>query len=256
METVADFMFLGSRITADTDCGHEIRRHLLLGIKAVTHLGSMRKSRDINLPTKARIVKAVVSPVVMYKYESWTITKADHQRIDALKLWCWIKLLRVPWIARRSNPSILKEINPEYSLEGQVPKLKLQRFGHLMWRADSLQKTLMLGKTEAGGEGATEDEMVGWHHRLKGHEFEQMPGDRRGQRSLACCSPRGCKELDVTEGLNNRLLHGWVLCPGFIYPSTDKLMGYIHSGKYSYTHKILIHIIFLDKTFHSTEIIS
>ena len=148
METVADFMFLGSRITADTDCGHEIKRHLLLGIKAMTNLGSIWKSRVINLPTKAHTVKAVVFPVVMYKYESWTIKKADHQRIDALKLWCWRKLLRVPWIARRSNRSILKEINPEYSLEGQMPKLKLQRFGHLMWRADSLQKTLMLGKTE------------------------------------------------------------------------------------------------------------
>ena len=138
METVADFMFLGSRITADSDCAHEIKRHLLFEIKAMTNLGSILKSRVINFPTNVHLVKALVFPVVMYKYESWTIKKADYQRTDSLKLWCWRKLLRVPWIARRSNPSTLKEINPEYSLEGQILKLKLQHFGHLMWKANSL----------------------------------------------------------------------------------------------------------------------
>ena len=146
--TVTDFIFLGSKITADGDCSHEIRRYLLLGRKAMTNLVSILKSRDITLPTKVCLVKAMVFTVVMYGCESWTINKAEHQRIDSFELWCWRRLLRVPWTARRSNQSILKEINLEYSLEGQMLKLKLQYFGHLMWRADSLEKTLMLGKTE------------------------------------------------------------------------------------------------------------
>ena len=132
VETVTDFIFLGSKITADSGCSHEVKRHLLLGRKATTNLDNILKSRDITLPTKICVVKAMVFPVVMYRCESWTIKKAEHQRIDAFELWCWRRLLRVPWIARRSNQSILKEINLEYSLEGLMLKLKLQSFGHLM----------------------------------------------------------------------------------------------------------------------------
>ena len=148
VETVADFIFLGSKITADGDYSHEIKRHLLLGRKVMTNLDSILKSRDITLSTKVHLVKTMVFPVVMYGCESWTIKKAEHQRIDAFELWCWRRLLRVPWTVRRSNQSILKEISPRCSLEGLMLKLKLQYFGHLMQRADSLQKTLMLGKIE------------------------------------------------------------------------------------------------------------
>ena len=149
VETVADFIFLGSKITADGDCSHEIKRHLLLRRKVVTNLDSILKSRDITLPTKVHLVKATVFPVVMYGCESWTIKKAECQRIDAFELLCWRRLLRVPWTARRSNQSILKEISPGCSLEGLMLKLKLQYLGHLMRRADSLGKTLMLGKIES-----------------------------------------------------------------------------------------------------------
>ena len=142
----ADFIFLGSKITADGDCSHKIKRCFFLGRKATTNLDSILKSRDITLPTKVHLVKSMIFPVVMYGCESWTTEKAEHQRIDAFELWCWRRLLRVPWTARRSNQSILKEISPEYSLEGLT--LKLQYFGHLMQRADSLEKTLMMGKTE------------------------------------------------------------------------------------------------------------
>ena len=148
VETVADFLFWGSNITADGDCSQEIKRRLLLGRKVMTNLDSMLKSRDITLPTKAHLVKAMVFPVVMYGCESWTIKKAEHRRTDAFELWCWRRLLRVLWTARRSNQSILKEISLEYSLEGLMLKLKLQYFGHLMRRADSLENTLMLGKIE------------------------------------------------------------------------------------------------------------
>ena len=140
METVSDFILLGSKITADSDRSHEIKRCLLLGRVAMTNLDIVLKSRDITSLIKVHIVKAVVSSVVMYRCESWTIKKAEHRRINAFELWCWRRLLRVPWTARRSNQSILKEINPEYSLEGLVLKLKLQYFGHLMQRADSLEK--------------------------------------------------------------------------------------------------------------------
>ena len=145
VETVSDFIFWGSKITADGECSHEIKRRLLLGRKVMTNLDSIFKSRDITLPTKVRLVKAMVFPVVMYGCEGCTVKKADHRRIDAFKLWCWRRLLRVPWSARRSNQSILKEISPECSLEGMMLKLKLQYFGHLMRRVDSLEKTLMLG---------------------------------------------------------------------------------------------------------------
>ena len=145
VETVSDFIFGGSKITADGDSSHEIKRRLLLGGNLMTNLDSIFKSRDITLPTKVRLVKAMVFPVVMYGYESWTVEKAERRRIGAFELWCWRRLLRVPWTARRSNQSILKEISHGCSLEGLMLKLKLQYFGHLMRRVDSLEKTLMLG---------------------------------------------------------------------------------------------------------------
>ena len=148
-ETVSDFIFWGSKITTDGDCSHEIKTHLLLGRKVMTKLDSIFRSRDITLTTKVHLVKAMVFPVVMYGCESWTIKKAEHRRLDAFELWYWGRLLRVPWTERRSNQSILKDISPEYSLEGLMLKLKLQYFGHLMWRADSFEKTLMLGKIES-----------------------------------------------------------------------------------------------------------
>ena len=147
-ETLADFIFWGSKITADGDCSYEIKRRLLLGRKVMTNLDCILKSRDITWPKKVHLVKAMVFPAVMYGCESWTLKKAEHRRIDVFELWCWRRLLRVPWTARRSNQSILKEIRPECSLEGLMLKLKLQYFGHLMRRADSLEKTLMLGKIE------------------------------------------------------------------------------------------------------------
>ena len=152
-ETVTDFIFLGSRITADGDCSHEIKRRLLFGRKVMTNLDSTLKSRDITLTTNVRLVKAMVFPVVTYGCESWTIKKAEHRRIDASEPWCWGRLLRVPWTARRSYQSILKEISPGCSLEGLMLKLKLQYFGHLMQRADSFEKTLMLGKIKGRRRG-------------------------------------------------------------------------------------------------------
>ena len=148
METVRNFIFWGSKITTDDDCSHEIKRCLLLGRKVMTNLDSILRNRDITLPTKVHLVKVMVFPVVMYGCESWTIKKAECWRIDAFELWCWIRLLRLPWTARKYTQSILKEISPQYSLEGLMLKLKLQYFGHLMWRTDSLEKTLMLGKIE------------------------------------------------------------------------------------------------------------
>ena len=150
MEIVTDFISLGSKITVDGDCSHEIKRCLLLGRKAMTNLDSILKSRHITLLTNVCLVKCMVFPVVMYGCESWTIKKAEHQRTDAFPLWCCRRLLRVPWTARRFNQSILKEISPEDSLEGQMLKLELKYFGHLMWRTDSFEKTLMLGKIEGG----------------------------------------------------------------------------------------------------------
>ena len=161
MKTVSDFISLGSKITADGDFSHEIKRRLLLGRKVMTNLDSIFKSRDITLPTKVRQVKAMVFPVVMYGCESWTVKKAKHQRIDVFQLWCWRRLLRVPWTAKRSNQSILKEISAGIASEGMMLKLKLQYFGHLMQRVDSLEKTLMLRGMGTRGEG---DEMAGWHH--------------------------------------------------------------------------------------------
>ena len=171
METVTDFILGGSKITADDDCSHEIKRCLHLGRKVMTKLGSILKSRDITLPTKVHLVKAMVLPVVRYGCESWAIMKAEHGRIYAFELWCWRILLRDPWAAGRSNQSILKGISPGCSLEGLMLKLKLQYFGQLMW-SDSFEKTLMLGTIEGRRRRGRQDEMVGWHHWLNGHEFE------------------------------------------------------------------------------------
>ena len=200
--------FLGLQNPADGDCSHSIKRCLLLGRKSMINLDSILKSRDITLPTMVCLVKAMVFPVVMCGCESWIIKKAEHLTIDAFELWCWRRLLRVPWNARRSNQSILKEISPEYTLEGLMLKLKLQHFKtSIFWPPDV--KTWLIGKDPDAGKdwrreekGMTEDEMVGWHHRLDEHEFEQAPGIGDGQGGLACCSPWGCKELEVTEWLN------------------------------------------------------
>ena len=198
-----DLILGGSKITADGDCSHEIKRHLLLG-KATTNLYSIL-SRDITLLTKVHLVKVMVFPVVRYGCESWTTNKAEHWRIDTFELWCWRRLLRVPWTARKSNHSIPKKINPEYSLEGLMLKLKLQYFGHLMWRTDSLEKTLMLGKTRREEKGTTEDEMVGWHQWHNGHEVWILSGSwwwTGRPRWKKACSSWGLKELDTTERLN------------------------------------------------------
>ena len=186
-ETVADFNFLGSKITADGDWSHEIKRHLLLGRKGMTNLDSILKSRDITLPTKVRLVKAMVFPVVMYGRESWTIKKAEHQRIDAFELWCWRRLLRVPWTARRSKQSILKEISPEYLLEGRcwiwssnALATWCEELAH--WKRPWCRKDWRREE-----KGTTEYETGGWHDRLNGHEFEQA------QWSQTCCSQWGCR---------------------------------------------------------------
>ena len=172
METVSDFIFWGSKITADGDCSHEIKRCLLLGRKVMTNLDSIFKSRDITLSIKVRLVKAMVFPLVLYGCESWTVKKAEHQRIDAFELWCWRRLLRVPWTARRSIQFILK-VSPGISLEGMMLKLKLQYFGHLMRRVDSLEKNSDAGRDLGQEEKEmTEDGMAGWHYSLDGCESE------------------------------------------------------------------------------------
>ena len=173
METVRDFTFLGSKITADGDCSHEIKRCLLLGRKDMTNLDSILKSKDITLPTKVHLVKAIIFPIVMYGCESWTVKKAECRGIDAFELWCWTRLLRVPWTARRSNQFILKEVRPGISLEGMMLKLKLQYFGHLMRRVDSLEKTLMPGGV--GGRRRRGRQRMRWLDGItdfNGHKFE------------------------------------------------------------------------------------
>ena len=197
METVRYFIFGSSKITADDDCSHEIKRRLLLERKAMTNLDSILKSRDITLSTKVHLVKAMVFLVVMYGCKSWTIKKAECWRIDAFELWCWRRLLRVPWTAKKYNQWILKEISPEYSLEGLMLKLKLQSFGHLMQRTDSFEKFSIGKDWRWEAMGTTEDEMVGWHHQLDGHEFEQASGIGDGQGSLACWSPWGHKKTEL-----------------------------------------------------------
>ena len=195
----------------------------------MTKLDSILKSRDITLPTKVCLVKVMVFPVVMYGCESWTIKKAEGWRTSAFELWCWRRLLRDPWTARRLNQSILKEINLEYSLEGPMLKLKLQYFGHLMWRADSLEETLMLEKLTARGEGGdrgwrgTEDEMVGWHHWLNGHEFEQTQGDSDGQTSLACCSSQRAGVTNSWTRLSDWTTRTWAFQKPFHGSSWDEL---------------------------------
>ena len=189
------------KITADGGCSHEIKRRLLLGREAETNLDSLPKSRDITLPTKVHLVKAMVFPVGRYGCESWTMKKAERQIIDTFRLWCWRRLLWVPWTARRSNQLIPKEINPDYSLKGLLLKLKLQYFGHLIQRVDSLEETLIKIEDRRRS-GWTEDEMVGWHHRLDGRGFEWTPGVGDGQGGLACCGSWGHKELDMSERLN------------------------------------------------------
>ena len=189
---LTDFISLGSKITADGDYSHEIKRCLPFGRKAVINLDSILKSRDINLPTKVcivRIVKCLVFPVVMYECENWTIKKVEHRRIDAFELWYWRRLLRVPWTPRRSNQSILKEINPEYSLEWLMLKLKLQYFGHLLWRVDSLEKTLMLGKIE--GRRRRGWQRTRWLDGITTQRTWVWASSRRRWRtgSLACSSP-------------------------------------------------------------------
>ena len=206
MKTVTEFLCVCvcvcSKITADGDCSHDIKRCLLLGRKVMANLDNILKSRDITLPTQALLVKAMVFPIVMYGCESWTVKKAERQRIDAFELWCWRRLLRVPWTARRSNQSILKEISPGCSLEGLMLKLKLQYFGHLMRRADSFEKTLLLRKIEGRKTRGRQDEKVAWHHWLNEHEFGWTPGVGDGQGNLACCNSWGHKESDTTERLS------------------------------------------------------
>ena len=186
-----EIIFLGSKVTAYGDCSHEIKRCLLLGRKAITNLDSIFKSRDITLSTKVHLVKAMIFPVVMYGCESWTIKKPDYWRIDGFELWCWRRLLRVPWTARRSNQSILKETSPEYSLEGLMLKLKLQYFRPPVAKNRLIGKDPEAGKDWGQEKGMIEDDMVRWHHQLDRHWFEQAPEHGEGKERLTCYTVHG-----------------------------------------------------------------
>ena len=210
VETVSDFIFRGSKITADGDCSHEIKRHLLLGRKVMTNLDSILKSRDITLSAKVRLVKAMVFPVVMYGCESWTIKKAECQRIDAFELWCWRRLLRVPWTAR------IQQVHPKGDQSWVfIGRTDVEAETPILWPPDVknwlIGKNLDAGKDWGQGEkGTTEDEMVGWHHQLSGHGCGWTPGVGDGQRGLACCGSWGRKESDMTEQLSwTEHFYGW-----------------------------------------------
>uniref|UniRef100_A0A670KJU3 ribonuclease H n=1 Tax=Podarcis muralis TaxID=64176 RepID=A0A670KJU3_PODMU len=235
MEAVRDFTFLGSMITANVDSSHEIKRCLLLGRKAMTNLDSILKSRDITFPTKVRIVKAMVFPVVMYGSESWTIKKADRRRMDAFELWCWRRLLRVPWTVRRSNLSILKEISPECSLEGQIVKLRLQYFSQPHEKRRLPGKDPDVGKD--GGhkkKGTTEDEMAGQCSRSYQHEFDKTAGGSGRQECLACSGPWGHEESDTTKQQQARKEDSAFLSPN----PTDQYSAGNQRALFSYAIKM------------------
>jgi len=214
METVRDFIFLDSKITTNYICSHKIKRHLLLGRKARTNLDSVLKSRDITLPTKVCLIKATVFPVVIYGCESWTVKKAERRRTDAFELWCWRRLLRVPWTSRRSNQSILKEISSEYSLEGLMLKLKLQYFGHLSRRTDSLEKTLMLGKIEGrrrrGWQRTRWLDCITDSMDMSLSKLWEMVIDREAWRSAVHGVEKSQKRLRAWNDWNERINYLWV----------------------------------------------